>query len=116
VWNQGNNGDGTLFYPGRVANVGGTTDIPVESIRLKEIRATLTDMEYGALLTSQGNSALPEHNLVCRPGPVYLHSRPKRLAQPTADFGGKHSLSCGEDYAPRAGQSHVPGDAEREES
>jgi hypothetical protein len=47
----GGNGDGTLFYPGRPDVIGGTTHIPVESIRLKLIREGLEDYEYLALLT-----------------------------------------------------------------
>ncbi|HWF08952.1 MAG TPA: glycoside hydrolase domain-containing protein [Bryobacteraceae bacterium] len=46
----GGNGDGTLFYPGRPAQIGGTTDIPIESIRLKLIREGMEDYEYLVLL------------------------------------------------------------------
>ncbi len=42
----GGNGDGTLFYPGRTDVIGGTTDIPVASIRLALIREGLEDYEY----------------------------------------------------------------------
>jgi hypothetical protein len=42
----GGNGDGTLFYPGRAALIGGRHDIPVESIRLQLIREGLEDYEY----------------------------------------------------------------------
>lgn len=42
----GGNGDGTLFYPGRAAEIGGKTDIPVASIRLALIREGLEDYEY----------------------------------------------------------------------
>ena len=46
----GGNGDGTLFYPGRPARIGGHTEIPIESIRLKLIRKGMEDYEYLALL------------------------------------------------------------------
>jgi hypothetical protein len=46
----GGNGDGTLFYPGRPDVVGGATDIPIESIRLKLIREGLEDYEYLRML------------------------------------------------------------------
>ena len=46
----GGNGDGTLFYPGRPAQIGGDTDIPIESIRLKLIREGMEDYEYLVLL------------------------------------------------------------------
>jgi hypothetical protein len=46
----GGNGDGTLFYPGRPDRIGGRSDIPIESIRLKLIREGMEDYEYLALL------------------------------------------------------------------
>jgi hypothetical protein len=46
VYLFGGNGDGTLFYPGRPSVIGGKTDIPIESIRLKLIREGLEDYEY----------------------------------------------------------------------
>ena len=51
VYLFGGNGDGTLFYPGRPDVIGGTTQIPVESIRLKLIREGLEDYEYLAMLS-----------------------------------------------------------------
>jgi hypothetical protein len=42
----GANGDGTLYYPGRPAEIGGTMHIPLESIRLKLIREGYEDYEY----------------------------------------------------------------------
>ncbi|AKU91295.1 hypothetical protein AKJ08_1682 [Vulgatibacter incomptus] len=43
-------GDGTLFYPGRPDRIGGSTHIPVESIRLKEVRDGIQDYEYLSIL------------------------------------------------------------------
>src|SRR5579884_2507793 len=40
------NGDGTLFYPGRPDKIGGTTHIPIPSIRLKMLREGIEDYEY----------------------------------------------------------------------
>jgi len=59
VYLFGGNGDGTLFYPGRRANIGGSRDIPIDSIRLKLIREGLEDYEYFILLdkvTSPGTA------------------------------------------------------------
>lgn len=39
-------GDGTLFYPGTPAKIGGTNGIPIESIRMKMIREGMEDYEY----------------------------------------------------------------------
>ena len=52
VFLHGGNGDGTLFYPGRPQTIGGTTQIPLESLRLKLIREGLEDYEYFALLSN----------------------------------------------------------------
>jgi hypothetical protein len=49
----GGNGDGTLFYPGRPDVIGGATDIPIESIRLKLIREGLEDYEYLVMLAKR---------------------------------------------------------------
>jgi len=51
------NGDGTLFFPGTVARIGGSTDIPVASIRLKMIREGMEDYEYPKLLSDLGGAA-----------------------------------------------------------
>jgi hypothetical protein len=42
---DGGNGDGTLFYPGTPAEIGGTHEVPVESIRLKHYRDGEEDYE-----------------------------------------------------------------------
>jgi Ca2+-binding RTX toxin-like protein len=42
---EGGNGDGTLFYPGTPAAIGGTHEIPIESIRLKRYRDGEEDYE-----------------------------------------------------------------------
>jgi hypothetical protein len=56
----GGNGDGTLFYPGRPDRIGGTTDIPIESIRLKLIREGMEDYEYLALLARLAGPAVAD--------------------------------------------------------
>jgi hypothetical protein len=50
----GNNGDGTLIYPGTQAKIGGTTPVPIPSIRLKLIRDGIEDYEYLIKLTNLG--------------------------------------------------------------
>ncbi|HUB10277.1 MAG TPA: hypothetical protein VMB50_24950 [Myxococcales bacterium] len=56
-YNFGGNGDGTLFYPGSPAVIGGQSEVPLPSIRLKEIRAGLEDYEYLALCAALGDPA-----------------------------------------------------------
>lgn len=50
----GGNGDGNLLYPGTPDRIGGVTDIPIESIRLKLKREGLEDYEYLSLLKVNG--------------------------------------------------------------
>jgi hypothetical protein len=52
------NGDGTLFYPGTPARIGGSAHVPVASIRLKMIREGMEDYEYLKALADAGDAAL----------------------------------------------------------
>jgi hypothetical protein len=53
---HGGNGDGTLFYPGTPDRIGGKTQIPIESVRLKLIREGLEDYEYLVLMERGGGA------------------------------------------------------------
>lgn len=53
----GANGDGTLFYPGTPAIIGGTHHIPIESVRLKRIRDGREDYELMKFLDAHGAGA-----------------------------------------------------------
>jgi hypothetical protein len=46
VFDFGGNGDGTLFYPGQVQRIGGTKEVPLPSLRLKQIRQGMQDYEW----------------------------------------------------------------------
>jgi hypothetical protein len=79
---HGGNGDGTLFYPGRPSMIGGTTQIPLESIRLKLIREGLEDYEYFVLLSNLTDAAAADrwvnrivqntHSFDSRPEDLYM--------------------------------------------
>ena len=56
----GGNGDGTLFYPGTPAKIGGTTHIPIASLRLKMIREGMEDYEYLKALADAGDAAMAD--------------------------------------------------------
>jgi uncharacterized protein (TIGR03382 family) len=56
-WDFSGNGDGTLFYPGTPAKIGGTTHVPVASMRLKLIREGMEDYEYLRILADSGDEA-----------------------------------------------------------
>lgn len=59
----GNNGDGQLFYPGRPDKIGGTTHIPVESLRLKLVRESFEDYEYMYKLDQSGEKNFVNNEL-----------------------------------------------------
>jgi MYXO-CTERM domain-containing protein len=54
------NGDGTLFYPGTPAKIGGTSNIPIASLRLKMIREGQEDYEYFKLLADAGDATMAD--------------------------------------------------------
>jgi MYXO-CTERM domain-containing protein len=56
----GGNGDGTLFYPGTPAKIGGTSQVPIASLRVKMIRDGMEDYEYFKLLADSGDAALAD--------------------------------------------------------
>jgi hypothetical protein len=56
----GGNGDGTLFYPGTPAKIGGTTHVPLASLRLKLIREGMEDYEYLKALADAGDAAMAD--------------------------------------------------------
>lgn len=45
-YTYGGNGDGTLLYPGTVSAIGGSTGVPLPSMRLKLIRQGMQDYEW----------------------------------------------------------------------
>jgi hypothetical protein len=52
------NGDGTFFYPGTPSHIGGTSQVPVASLRLKMVREGMEDYEYLALVSKRGDQEL----------------------------------------------------------
>lgn len=61
AWNDqfrfSGNGDGTLFYPGTPSIIGGTSTVPLPSIRLKQIRIGMQDYEWLKLVADAGDPA-----------------------------------------------------------
>jgi len=96
AWNDpathGGNGDGTLFYPGTPARVGGTTDLPIESLRLKLIREGLEDYEYLTLLAKAGREdqarawaqSLAPHAAQWEHDPARLYALRRRIGEAVA--------------------------------
>jgi hypothetical protein len=94
--NFSGNGEGTLFYPGTVARIGGTTDVPVASIRLKMIREGMEDYEYLRLLSDAGDPALAHaiadglfpHAYETEKSPADLMAARARIAARIVELGG----------------------------
>lgn len=57
-WAFAGNGDGTLFYPGTPARIGGKHDVPVESLRLVQISRSIADYGYLSLCAQLGDPSL----------------------------------------------------------
>ena len=84
----GGNGDGTLFYPGRPDRIGGRTDIPIESIRLKLIREGMEDYEYLALLARlDGRQSADQYADRIVQKPYLWESRPEVFLKVRQDLG-----------------------------
>ncbi len=84
----GGNGDGTLFYPGRTDRIGGRTDIPIESIRLKLIREGMEDYEYLALLARlEGRQSADQYADRIAKKPYLWEARPEVFLKVRQDLG-----------------------------
>jgi len=84
----GGNGDGSLFYPGRPDRIGGKTDIPIESIRLKLIREGMEDYEYLALLAGiEGRLAADQFADRIVKEPYLWESRPEVFLKARKELG-----------------------------
>lgn len=84
------NGDGQLFYPGRPDKIGGTKDIPVESLRLKLIRNGFQNYEYMHLLDGVGEQVFVQNKLnTIITGAQSFTSNPAALAQVRIDLANK---------------------------
>ena len=79
-------GDGTLLYPGTPDRIGGRTDIPITSIRVKMIREGIEDYEYLKMVAKQNRAKakriardLFPHAYSCRRSPEALARARRKL-------------------------------------
>ncbi|MGC4115445.1 MAG: DUF4091 domain-containing protein [Myxococcales bacterium] len=91
------NGDGTLFYPGTPAAIGGTSDVPLPSIRLKLIREGIEDFEYLELVSKLGDpelaqkvasQVLPNLYSADQSDPSAIENARRQLARRIEELGG----------------------------
>ncbi|MBN9687082.1 DUF4091 domain-containing protein [Corallococcus sp. NCSPR001] len=115
----GGNGDGTLFYPGTPAAIGGKTDVPVASLRLKLIRQGMQDYEWLKAVSDAGDPAfarqvarelLPTASQVPDDGAAFDAAR-LRLIQRYGELIGANPYAprMGEQPATRPLEPQVPG-------
>jgi len=90
VYRFSGNGDGTLFYPGTPAMIGGTTNVPVASIRMKMIRLGMQDYEWLKMVADAGDPAfaqsiahgvVPTAHDVPDNGAVFEHARSQLISR-----------------------------------
>jgi Glycoside hydrolase 123, catalytic domain len=95
VYAFGGNGDGTLFYPGTVDRIGGTTPSPISSIRLKLIRDGMEDYEYLKALSKLGQGTFAKktaHSFITNA--YKFNNDPAALAAAREQLGNQlHALS-----------------------
>lgn len=85
----GNNGDGSIWYPGKPSIIGGTTDIPIESLRMKMLREGMQDYEYLNLLTKLGDGAFARDELAKVTQGTTLTADPGVLDQARLDMADR---------------------------
>ncbi len=103
VYYLGGNGDGTLFYPGRPTEIGGTTHIPVESLRLKMIRDALADQEVILFLQNRGDGPFAADTIFAE-----AKDLTSVVADPTAYFGSVRALEIQAGNPPLPPPINVP--------
>ena len=95
IYAFGGNGDGTLFYPGTPARIGGTTPVSVASIRLNLIRDGMEDFEYLNALANAGQRDFAEqvaHSFITNA--LTFNNDPKALMSAREQLGDRlHQLS-----------------------
>jgi hypothetical protein len=93
LYYSGGNGDGTLFYPGTPAAIGGTTNVPVASLRLKMLREGMEDYEYMWLLQAAEDKSWAKGLITS----VYPHgwlTDRSSTSVPTALLSARHQIAC----------------------
>ncbi len=107
-WDFTGNGDGTLFYPGTPAAIGGSTDIPVASLRLAQIRDGMEDYEYLKLVSDLGDpglarsvaSGLFPHPYATEVAPAQLLAARATLAARIVELSGGKDPGAGPGTSP----------------
>ena len=84
----GGNGDGTLFYPGTPAKIGGTSHIPIASLRMKMIREGMEDYEYLKALADAGDPTMADTEAAALSPSAYTN-----MADPALIDAARHRIA-----------------------
>ena len=114
-WFFGGNGDGTLVYPGTTAEIGGSTDIPVASMRMKLIREGMDDYEYLKLVSDLGDptfaqqeaATVVQHPYAINDDPSVMYAARTALAQRIIQLQNT-STACSDGTAANACSTTLP--------
>jgi uncharacterized protein (TIGR03382 family) len=110
--NFGGNGDGNLFYPGTAAKIGGQTEIPVESLRMKLIRDGMEDYELLHMAKQLGlESTAKQISRGLFPVTYQATTTPAALESARAQLAAMILHSLGKDVTPDAGTPDAGSDA-----
>ncbi len=116
------NGDGNLLYPGTPAAIGGTTDVPVASIRLKLIRLGVQDYEWLKAVSDEGDPAfarkiaqglIPSASRVPDDGAAFEKAR-LALIERYQELKAAHAPPAQEPQTPSTPAPSTPGAAPQE--
>jgi len=106
----GGTGDGTLFYPGTTAKIGGSTEIPIESLRLKGIRDGMEDYELLNLAKQLGlGDQAKAIAQAVYPKTYQATTSPAAIDSARADLAGLILHALGKDAQPSGGGGTDPG-------
>src|SRR5258707_14502244 len=110
----GGTGDGTLFYPGTTAKIGGSTEIPIESLRLKGIRDGMEDYELLNLAKQLGlGDQAKAIAQAVYPKTYQATTSPAAIDSARADLAGLILHALGKDVQPSGGGGTDPGHSGR---
>jgi len=106
----GGNGDGTLFYPGTPAKIGGTSHIPIASLRVKLIREGMEDYEYFKALADAGDPAMADAEAAALSPRAYQNeSDPAKIDAMRHRIALRIEELTGQTPPPMGGGSTTPG-------
>ncbi|MFL5424959.1 MAG: DUF4091 domain-containing protein [Myxococcales bacterium] len=107
----GGNGDGTLYYPGTPARIGGDKDVPIETLRIVQIQRGIQDYEYLALCKKLGDGKLAADEARALAPAIRRFSRdPKAYSSMRATVGARIEVLTAERRSAAPAVGHAEAD------